>query len=304
MTHRQKQFILATCSMFVVACVFYSGKPGHTKKSGKKKKAKVVSIDLTKPFDHGSHLKQIRKGGDQLLSCADCHVQKVSAENKGFPICKEARMPYPTHNKCTGCHPKAFWTKPLQICTNCHTDNTFGKQPPLKPQTTASAPLRTKFDHRLHLSENGRVKKRFKFNKDCSFCHEFVGGGKRVELPGHPQCCECHTKANVEPNINDCAGCHARPKWQKAAKSQIKHFSHVDHTLDPTTGASLDCLRCHSSVTTAKKIRDISMPVMATCVECHQGEVAFDYTNCLKCHGSQIHEKPVPQSHKDARPKK
>ena len=281
--------------------LLFSGQRGHTQVPAK---AKSVAVDLSKPFDHGSHLKLLRKKGDKLMGCADCHEQKVTAANKGFPICEDARMPFPSHNKCTGCHPKAFWTRPLQICTNCHLENTFTKQPPLKPQTTANAPLRTKFDHKLHLSDSGRVKKRFKFEKDCSFCHTFSDGGKKVEFPGHAQCCDCHTKENVEPNINDCAGCHARPKWQKAPKSKIKKFSHEDHTLDPLTGASVDCERCHSAVKEATRVKDIAKPAMATCVECHQGEVAFDYTNCLKCHGDDITKMPVPESHSAALPKK
>lgn len=301
MTRLQKTFGLGLLSAVAIACVFYPGQTAHTKKPTKKK---AVLVDLTKPFEHGNHLKLLQKGGDQLMSCGDCHEQKVTAKNKGFPICEEARMPYPSHNKCTGCHPKAFWTRPLQICTNCHMENTFTKKPPLKPQTSVNAPLRTKFDHQLHFSPDKRVRKRFKFNKDCSFCHEFVDGGKKIEMPSHTQCYECHTKENVEPSINDYARCHARPKWQKAAKSKIKKFSHVDHTLDPMTGASLDCERCHFAVPKTKRIKDITKPVITTCVECHQGEVAFDYTNCLKCHGDDITEKVVPESHKATLPKK
>ena len=127
-------------SLVVVSALLISGQSGHTQVPAK---AKSVAVDLSKPFDHGSHLKLLRKKGDKLMACDDCHEQKVTAANKGFPICEEARMPFPSHNKCTGCHPKAFWTRPLQICTNCHLENTFTKQPPLKPQTTQNAPLRT-----------------------------------------------------------------------------------------------------------------------------------------------------------------
>jgi c(7)-type cytochrome triheme protein len=297
MTRLQRSLMTGSLTALVAACVLYSGKPGHSQKP---KKKKTVTVDLAKPFQHGNHLKILRKDGDRLMKCGDCHEHKVSEQNKGFPICKKTRMPFPSHDKCTGCHPKAFWTRPLQICTNCHIQNTFTKQPPLKSQSSIDAPLRTRFDHRLHISPKGRVRKRFKYDKDCSSCHPFVAGGKRVVLPGHAQCCECHTKTNVEPIINDCGGCHSRPKWQKPPKSKIKQFSHVDHTLDPATGASLDCERCHSTVTQAKKVRDIKMPMMEACVECHQGEVAFDYTNCLKCHGKGIKEKVIPDSHKAA----
>jgi hypothetical protein len=36
---------------------------------------------------------------------------------------------------------------------------------------------------------------------------------------------------------------------------------------------------------------------MASCVECHQGEIAFDYAQCLRCHGPEIHKLAVPESH-------
>lgn len=270
---------------------------GHCEE--KKKKQKRPEADLSKPFDHGTHFTELRKQGDRLLTCRDCHTQS-STVGDDFPICKQVRMPFPTHEKCTGCHPKAFWTRPLQICSNCHIETKFTEQPPLKEQTGKDAPLRTEFSHKLHLDPRQRVKQKFKFKKDCTFCHTFIRGGEKVALPNHAQCCECHTKADVEPNINDCAGCHSRPRWHAKKKSTIKNFSHADHSIDPRTGQSLDCLRCHAAVPKAKTVKQITWPVMATCVDCHAGEVAFDYSNCLKCHAADIGDKPIPESHKAA----
>lgn len=262
-------------------------------------------VDLKKPFSHGSHLKELRKAGDRKLTCDDCHVQpegkttkKVNSKFKAFPICIEPRMPYPTHDKCISCHPKAFFKKPLRICTNCHVKVDFAKKADMKKQSGKQAPLQTLFSHKLHLSKKQRVRKRFKFYKDCTFCHSFKRNKKKPSFPAHAQCCDCHTKKGVEPSINDCAGCHARPKNQRRTKSKIKNFSHDDHRIDPVSNQLLECTRCHGSVMSATKVARIRMPVMDTCVTCHQGEVAFGYSQCLKCHGKGIRQQPLPQSHK------
>lgn len=271
-----------------------SAQPGGKKKD---------SADFSKPFSHDTHLKQLTKKGDRAYTCADCHAMATlgKGDTKGdYPICESPRMPFPTHDKCITCHPTAFFVKPLRICTNCHTDIAITQKVDLKEQNTAQAPLRTVFDHQLHLNPKQRVKDRFGFSKDCSFCHEFVKGGEKVLLPQHAQCCECHTKADVEPNINDCAGCHQRPASEKNPQSMVRKFSHADHKLDPVSGKSLPCLRCHFDVPKAKTISQLQLPKMETCVECHEGEIAFSYADCLKCHDKGIETRLIPASHKAA----
>lgn len=260
-------------------------------------------IDLSKPFDHGTHLATLIKGGDRKLSCRDCHAVDTPSEGAAksdYLVCKDTRAPFPTHEKCTGCHAKAFFTKPLVICTNCHVKASFEEQADMKAQTGDQAPLRTNFSHNLHLAADQRVKKRFEGGKDCSFCHAFTDGGKRVEKPAHAQCCECHTEPRVEPNMTDCAGCHSRPRSDRSPRSKVRKFSHADHKTDPVSGGALDCMRCHFEVPKAKQVSTLQLPKMDTCVECHQGEVAFDYAECLRCHGAGIEKKPVPADHKKA----
>ena len=278
-----------------VAALFALGTPVAQAEKGKTKK-----IDLSKPFSHGSHFKEMTPKGDRLLMCDDCHRLEGDGEDKAsYPICSSPRMPFPSHDRCTVCHQTAFFTRPLQICSNCHTTNKFQSKPPLKEQNASkNAPLKPRFNHRLHMDDRSRVSKRFKMKRDCSFCHTFSNGGEKVNLPGHPQCCECHTKKNVEPNINNCSGCHARPKNERLKPSLIKKFSHADHSMDPANGQTLPCMRCHSAVPKATKVKTIDMPVMATCVPCHNGKLAPDYANCLMCHGKDITQQPVPESHK------
>ena len=127
---------------------------------------------------------------------------------------------------------------------------------------------------------------------DCTTCHQFVRD--------HSNCCQCHTDENVEPNIQDCAACHKRPKRERNPRSLVRKFSHVDHKLDPVSNETLSCMRCHFEVPTARKVAQLQLPKMATCVECHQGEIAFSYARCLKCHEKGIEARLVPASHKEA----
>lgn len=256
--------------------------------------------DLSKPFSHDTHLAEKLKDGSRTLTCGDCHeISKAGGGEgeKAYPICETVRMPFPDHDACISCHPTAFFVKPLQICTNCHQSVAITEKIPLKEQNAAEAPLKTVFDHRLHLDPKMRVKKRFGFEKDCTHCHTFIRGGERVSLPQHAQCCECHTKENVEPNINDCATCHQRPPSQRNPRSMVRKFSHADHRQDPADGTSLPCLRCHFEVPKARKVARLKLPKMATCVECHQGELAFSYADCLRCHDEGIETRLVPESH-------
>lgn len=264
---------------------------------------KDVKADLTKPFAHSSHLRLLKTedGKKRRFTCNDCHtIPEAKGKKSNFPICDSPRMPFPGHGKCITCHPSSFFKPPIVICTNCHVSAKITKKAPLKKQTSAQAPLRTIFNHKLHLNPKMRVRKRFEMEKDCTFCHHFVRGGEKVMLPDHAQCCECHTQKDVEPNINDCATCHSRPKRQKNPRSMVRKFSHANHKIDPVTGRSLPCLRCHFDVPKAKKIARLKLPKMATCVECHQGEVAFSYAECLKCHEEGIETRLVPESHKQA----
>jgi c(7)-type cytochrome triheme protein len=261
--------------------------------------------NFAKPFEHSTHLKQLLKNGERTYTCNDCHVltkaKDAPTEGPGaYAICSSNRMPFPSHDKCIGCHPTAFFQKPLQVCTNCHVDISITKQAELKVQTGEQAPLRTVFDHQLHLDDGHRVRKKFKFEKDCSFCHEFQKGGESVSLPKHAQCCECHTQKDVEPKIDHCAGCHTRPRSEANPRSMVKKFSHKDHKSDPKSGASVPCLRCHFDVPRAKTITSLQLPKMATCVECHEGTQAFSYADCLKCHEKGIEMKLVPEDHKAA----
>lgn len=290
--------LLATGLFAATSCS--SNRPMKKKTSSKAMKAKEASggkkkVDLSQPFSHENHLALLRVAGDRPLGCNDCHALDGAVADTKNPICETTRMPFPTHGKCNGCHEAAFRTLPLQICTNCHTQNTISEKPPMRPQGDKVV-LHVEYSHKLHLDPNQRVAKRFKIAADCQTCHAFEDGGEKVNTPNHANCCECHTAEHVEPNINDCDGCHKSNKPQERTSS-LKFFSHADHTTDPLTGQTLDCMRCHSAVAEATNLTEVTTPVMSTCTTCHKGEVAFDYVKCLKCHEAGIEKRPLPEDH-------
>jgi len=251
-------------------------------------------IDLKKPFAHETHLAQDALQGDRKLTCEDCHSVGTSKQ----AYCIEQKVVHPNHDQCTGCHATAFFTKPRLICKNCHTKTTFTSKPPLT-KIGAVAPMRAVFNHKLHMDPAQRVHKRFDLDAYCSTCHEFVKGGESVETPSHPECCGCHTKEHVEPTITDCVGCHVRPTGTPR-KALIKDFSHKNHRVDPVSGKSLECTRCHYEVVKATELAQVPTPAMPTCITCHDGKAAFAYAECLKCHGPEVHDQPLPESHKIA----
>jgi c(7)-type cytochrome triheme protein len=256
---------------------------------------KDVAADLTKAFSHANHLKQAK--GDGTYTCDDCHALPKS-EGGTYPICESARMPFPNHDKCIGCHASAFFKPPIVICTNCHTSVAITEKSPLKEQSGNQAPLRTVFSHKSHLDPKEKVRKRFEERKDCGFCHQMLKGGEAVSLPSHPQCCECHTKEDVTPTINDCAACHKRKKSDRNPESMVKKFTHTKHLEDTKTKERIACVKCHFDVPKATTVHELQLPKMATCVECHQGEIAFSYAECLRCHDKGIESKLVPKTHK------
>ena len=61
--------------------------------------------------------------------------------------------------------------------------------------------------------------------------------------------------------------------------------------------AKAEVAKARYEVEKAKTVAKLKLPKMATCVECHQGEVAFSYADCLKCHDKGIETRLLPASH-------
>lgn len=251
-------------------------------------------IDTSSPFSHDHHMDEARVG--KAMSCNSCHEMVAAAGT-----CPKQEVRYPKHEACAGCHTASFYTPPLTICVNCHKSATFSKGNPLKELTRQVTPRRAEFSHRSHAGNA------------CTNCHGLQKGGVTVSHPSHPNCCQCHTKPDLVPQMNNCEACHSATKNAGRPPSKIHDFSHKTHNTDPRNGRSTECSQCHINTEQADTLRGIRAPPMAACVQCHDGSDpgaphpsiagvngsgAFHFSSCLKCHlPGSIQNVPLPPSH-------
>jgi Cytochrome c7 and related cytochrome c len=258
-----------------------------------------AAIDTLPAFSHTIHADAKKMGGKDL-TCASCH-QMVTATGQ----CPKQEVRYPDHDACVGCHAANFYEASLTICVNCHKTAQFKADNPLKELNarTTVTPFRSEFSHAAHVNAG-----------NCTSCHAFVKAGLQVEHPSHPNCCQCHTDAAVQPTMNNCAGCHNESRFAGRRVSKLHDFSHKNHREDPRTGMSTECTQCHVNTNGAKNLRQIPAPPMHTCVGCHDGTEpgephptlagmngsgAFSYTACNRCHSQSMLNKlaAVPADH-------
>jgi hypothetical protein len=254
----------------------------------------VEVIDTSAPFSHDHHLDENVVG--KAMTCNSCH-EMANADG----TCPKQEVRFPKHEACAGCHTANFYTPPLTICTNCHVNASFSANNALKELTRQVTPRKAEFSHNSHSSSS------------CTECHRFIKGGLKVSNPSHPNCCQCHTDAAVQPTMNNCQGCHSASKNAGRPPSKIHSFTHKVHNTDPRNGKSTECTQCHVNVTASKTLRTIPAPPMATCVGCHDGSDpgqahpsianatgsgAFHFSSCLKCHlAGSIAGVALPEGH-------
>lgn len=264
-------------------------------------------IDTSSPFDHDVHMSADKMG--KAMGCESCH-DMVAADGS----CPKQEVRFPRHEACSGCHAASFYTPPLTICTNCHTSAKFAKSNPLRELTRQVTPRKSEFSHRSHMDP--------KKNTDCTSCHAVQRGGDVMGHPSHPNCCQCHAGSGAtamnggkmaQPAMNKCGECHNTAKNAGRPPSKIHSFSHKAHKEDPRTSSSTSCQQCHMNMASATSLRQIQIPPMATCVQCHDGSDpsqpnpnnpaqrgtgAFHFSSCLKCHiAGSITGTPLPPGH-------
>lgn len=235
--------------------------------------------------------------------CIDCHKTSNPAfarQHQAYPVaksrCTSCHDPHgsnrgglfwgnvhrPVANKmCNQCHFEASSTNALKVrktgyelCRGCHNsmlNDTFGK-------TRVHWPLLGKEGcltcHNPHSSKwDGLMKEQVKLV--CGACHadsmarqeKSVAKHKPVEEGKCSSCHSPHSSNNVflldnASTIDLCGTCH---DWQR-------HKSHPigAKIVDPRNrNLSLDCLSCHRSHGTDKKLFAYFDPKMDLCVQCH-----------------------------------
>ncbi len=177
------------------------------------------------PFPHASH-----QGLFPL--CTACHGG-VAAGDSARTFTVDART-------CAGCHdgdvmPEVEWTSPVLPALNL------------------------KFDHELHVTENGQA---------CADCHQAPDSKNRMEvvLPAPEVCMNCHGSGphTSEANASDCRTCHdpiaaapripvsaiaayPRPEDHRAEDFAAVHGKEARSGLDrcAVCHARQSCERCH-----------------------------------------------------------
>jgi hypothetical protein len=255
-------------------------------------------IPTDKPFNHESHLgkKATERNGGTALDCADCHD---AVQSDG--TCPKGDVKLPPHEACAKCHAANFYTPPLNICTACHESAEFKKDNKLKVREGRSAsPRKANFNHKLHLIAKGKARKMTGKKLDCTSCHKVKKKGKAVTAPRHPTCCECHTDPKLKVTMNKCSSCHNVAKGAGRPTSKIHSFTHAKHHRTSKDGGSLACKTCHVNGHKAQTLRQIKIPPMPVCVQCHDGQHTWHFSSCLKCHKQGSISGPLPPSHPTA----
>ena len=129
------------------------------------------------------------------------------------------------------------------------------------------------FSHPLHVNEN---------NIECLTCHAGAPASNTSTdrlFPTMDACADCH---DVEDE-NGCATCHRDPENLEASPHPERPvvFAHKNHL---ERGA--ECTRCHSGILAPATQDTTALPLMATCMSCHDGLTAA--SDCKLCHGDRV----------------
>ncbi|MES1260523.1 MAG: cytochrome c3 family protein, partial [Acidobacteriota bacterium] len=250
------------------------------------------------------------------LECSLCHV----AVKEGSVTLKR-----PGHDQCITCHSDDF-NKDLKqaVCAECH--KTF---PPTGaedlvpfPRYQGTRAILFEFSHAKHVDQKARVDARTGFRADCTFCHKFDAKGVFATFPGHEQCASCHSKAGMKPQLTadlsaeGCRGCHTPEEIENPGFTEARRFASGRQTVSGKyidirfahqphfqvkEQFSLNCTTCHYEVPRSTSVKDLSLPKMLDCVQCHDSARAvkaeFQMGNCKTCHAEPVNTSAIPNSH-------
>jgi hypothetical protein len=254
-------------------------------------------------FNHAKHLhlpeKDALRGIDAPLArlreqqCAACHQTDVAGRYM---------LPVRYEQHCQSCHPlliqvgaELTGTKLLQA------RQAFARKPLLHPApladgkergqgaATVRALVRDRYLEfvRLHPEvlaksavtadpEHGRLfpgtRRSEPANRDqVAWAEQQLLGAERLLFDGADGCRRCHQEAARSKGLPDYAEPAMLLRW--LARSRFKHASH----------RMLNCLECHPQAETSTQSKDVLMPKIADCRQCHkpQGGARSD---CFECH--------------------
>jgi hypothetical protein len=282
--------LLAAVAVAVVGCA--SGGAPVIKKD-------YIDSGLFKHSQHIGERADIRQlNGGQTLGCVDCHA--VQPEDNY----KVLRPGSQQHAPCDRCHQAEYYKPPGEFCQICHAevDPLKAEASPLEPypRRAVAAQLVSAFNHEVHLAGE-RVKLEGQ-NLDCKYCHQVKGeDAPYATFPKHGNCAPCHAEV-VSPVLSDCNGCHednGPGKKRRFIQNDIR-FTHGKHQVDKA-GQAIPCETCHHEIARSSSSRDLNLPQMRDCAQCHEDSSKTPDTvrisNCGLCHTTDVNSRPLPGNH-------
>jgi len=126
----------------------------------------------------------------------------------------------------------------------------------------------------------------------CTECHPGVfpmkKGSTKIAYADHTKdvfCYSCHNNKKAAFDCNKCHGSSMMPKGPLTYK--VKGMSAVSFSHELHTGM-FKCDECHTKIWQmkkgAKKMKMDDMYAGKSCGKCHNGTIAFETTQCDKCH--------------------
>jgi hypothetical protein len=261
-------------------------------------------------FIHAFHKDKL--GGD--LDCTLCHVPA----NEGSVTLKR-----PGHDQCMLCHDADFnRTIDQMVCAQCHSSFPPSADELLPfPRFKSTRTILFDFSHAGHVDPKARIDAKTGFRADCTTCHKFELNGMFATFPSHRECALCHSRPGFMPRLTadmtaaGCRGCHSpeeienpgfteRRRFQAQDVASGKYvdikFSHIEH-FKVKEQYNINCTTCHYAVLRSTGLRNLTLPMMLDCVQCHDAPrtipAAFRMSNCTTCHTNPVTAGNIPTSH-------
>jgi hypothetical protein len=246
------------------------------------------------------------------LSCASCHV--TDASDAGIGRDRLASVPaaavlpsrrsgaymlpitYEAH--CRACHPLTFERKDPDDpksgrFTLAHRLDLKEAHTALEGRYTALvlADKAKAFERFVPLRPlPGKLLEEDKKEQLAKLIRERVERAERDLFQSRRGCGECHYTQMDKDGIV--------PKTIEPTRVQDVWFRHA--LFDHTAHRAVDCLQCHAGVRTSEDKKNVLLPPMSTCLECHAPRTAAGGTphggarfDCVECH--RYHNGDVPE---------
>ena len=242
-------------------------------------------------LNHAVHLKRDLKGpdGPVQLDCADCHRTLAASQVWRFGLAQPGGVPVSIASPPSQVAARAYMA-PISYakhCGACHPlqfDNRFRESVPHDIPEVVHAFVIKKFQDyiaahpaELHVIASGKnlpgkpLSAAMRALTPQGWVNERVDESE--QLLWGKTCKECHSLSFAEgallPTV---AKSNIAARWFQHAV-----FDHEQHRM-------LTCTSCHSQALTSQETKDVLLPGIATCQQCHHPGAEGAESRCFECH--------------------